>query len=381
VIDPSQVTPARALLTAQWRWDSPWLRTALRTAAALTLTVLVVEVTRAEYGFWVSLGALVALKIDASGTRSTAGSVFLGTVVGFIVASALVFTVDLHTGVFWALLPLASFLAAYTPGAISLAVGQASFTVFILLLFAIESPSLETGVIRLVDVAMGLAVSLVVSLLIWPRGILPMVNRALHRQAVAVGDLLVAAFARLVAEPVMEDTLAVAKERAAGELAVAGETFDLALAQVDPTQAHRVPVWTTTLNCTTQINFVAGVVAVLEKIDPLPVPPSSGDAMLALAHHVQADIARSTRQLAEPSGAAPAGGFDPEADMARLWRLVDADLQRLWRESTPTSDRGSAALVLVFAASWLARCLWLAQRLSTRIEEDDAAIQAAESGR
>lgn len=374
IIDPSRVTPARDLLTAQLRLDSPWLRTALRTAVALTLTVVVVEVTRAENGFWVSLGALVALKIDAAGTRSTAGSVFVGTVVGFVIASVLVFSVDLHSGIFWALLPLAAFLAAYTLGAISLSAGQASFTVFILLMFAIESPSLKTGVIRLVDVGMGLAVSLAVSALIWPRGIIPMVNSALHRQAVVVGDFLVAAFARLVEGPVVQDTLVEARERSRHELAVAEETFDLALAQVDAAQAHRVPVWTTTLNCTTQMNFIAGVVGVLEKIDPLPVPPASGDAMLALAHHVQADIARSTHRLGQPAqtSAAP-DSLDRDIAMDRLWGLVDEDLRQLWAASGPTRERGSAALVLVFAASWLARCLWLAERLSRRIDRDAGA--------
>lgn len=370
IIDPARATPVRELLAAQWTLRSPWLRTALRTGLALALTVLVVQLTGAAYGFWISLGALVALKVDAAGTRKTALSVFAGTLVGFAVASALVWLVGSHVWVFWLVLPVFAFLAAYTPAAVSLAVGQGSFTVFILSLFGIVQPeSLGIGVTRVEDVAMGLAVALVVSLVIWPRGITPVVRRTLHLNAVASGQYLVAAYARLVEGPIMGETVQAAREAARHNLTVAGETFDLALAQASPESRDEVPVWATTLNCSNQISFAASVVSVLERVSALPVSSACGDAMLALSHHVSASIATSTASGSTTVAAAESPpGRDPEASLGRMYRLLDDDLQALWR-NPDVSNHGVAALALIFAASWLAQSLWMAQRLASVVRE------------
>ena len=391
IIDPARVTPVRELLAAQWTWRSPWLRTALRTGLALALTVLVVQLTGAAYGFWISLGALVALKVDAAGTRKTALSVFVGTLVGFVVATALVWLVGSHVWVFWLVLPVFAFLAAYTPAAVSLAVGQGSFTVFILSLFGIVQPeSLGLGVTRVEDVAMGLAVALVVSLVIWPRGITPVVRRTLHLNAMASGQYLVAAYARLVEGPIMAETVHTAREAARHNLTVAGETFDLALAQASPESHAEVPVWATTLNCSSQISFAASVVSVLERVSALPVSSACGDAMLALSHHVSASIATSTSNGANvaggasetigasgtsgatpPPGAQQPPGRDPLASLQRMYRLLDDDLRALWREPA-TGNRGATALALIFAASWLSQSLWMAQRLASSVHEFSA---------
>lgn len=98
VLDPSRNAPVRQLLAGQWQLSSPWMRTALRTATALAITVLAVQLTGAQFGFWVSLGALVALKLDASGTQRTASMVLVGTVVGFVIASVLVLAVGKTSG-------------------------------------------------------------------------------------------------------------------------------------------------------------------------------------------------------------------------------------------------------------------------------------------
>jgi uncharacterized membrane protein YccC len=68
-------------------------------------------------------------------------------------------------------MPITAFLAAYTPSAIHFVVGQASFTIFVVVLFNLLVPQgWRTGLIRLGDIALGAAVSLVVSVLFWPRG-------------------------------------------------------------------------------------------------------------------------------------------------------------------------------------------------------------------
>jgi hypothetical protein len=68
-------------------------------------------------------------------------------------------------------LPIALAAAAYAPGALPFAVGQAAFTVTVVVLFNLLQPvGWKLGLLRVQDVAMGCAVSLVVGALFWPRG-------------------------------------------------------------------------------------------------------------------------------------------------------------------------------------------------------------------
>ncbi len=76
-----------------------------------------------------------------------------------------------HEAVLWGVLPVAVLLAAYAPRAISFAAGQAGFTVVLFVLFNIIQPvGWSVGLVRVEDVAIGFAISLVVGLLFWPRG-------------------------------------------------------------------------------------------------------------------------------------------------------------------------------------------------------------------
>jgi uncharacterized membrane protein YccC len=71
----------------------------------------------------------------------------------------------------WIALPIVTFLAAYTPGAINFVVGQAGFTVFVVVLFNIFVPEgWRTGLVRVQDIAIGAGISVAVGALLWPRG-------------------------------------------------------------------------------------------------------------------------------------------------------------------------------------------------------------------
>ena len=62
-------------------------------------------------------------------------------------------------------------VAAYTPGTAPFVVGQAAFTVTVVVLFNLLAPAgWQIGLIRVEDVAIGCAVSVVVGVLFWPRG-------------------------------------------------------------------------------------------------------------------------------------------------------------------------------------------------------------------
>jgi hypothetical protein len=94
-----------------------------------------------------------------------------GTVIGIVAGGLLVAAIGAHTWLLWTVFPCAVLLGAYSPRAISFTAGQAAFTVVIVVLFNLLDPvGWSVGVVRIEDVAIGCAISLVTGFLLWPRG-------------------------------------------------------------------------------------------------------------------------------------------------------------------------------------------------------------------
>jgi hypothetical protein len=149
---------------------SVWLHNSLRGGVALGLAVLVGELLKLEHSFWVVLGVLAVLRSNAVSTGQNTASALLGTLVGFVVGSSLVQLIGANETVLWLLLPLAVLLAGFLP-VLSFAAGQAAFTFTLLILFNIFAPAgWHIGLVRVEDVAIGGATSVLVGLLFWPRG-------------------------------------------------------------------------------------------------------------------------------------------------------------------------------------------------------------------
>ena len=163
---------------------SVWFRSSMRGAVALALAVLVADLTDVQHGFWVVLGTLSVLRTNAAATGATVMRALAGTVVGFAVGAALMLAIGTNPTTLWIALPIAVLVAAYAPGTAPFAVGQAAFTVTVIVLFNLLVPAgWKVGLVRVQDVVIGCAVSLVVGLLFWPRG-----------ASAAVGDDLADAF-------------------------------------------------------------------------------------------------------------------------------------------------------------------------------------------
>jgi uncharacterized membrane protein YccC len=159
---------------------SVWLHNSVRGAIGLSLAVLVAEVAGVHDSFWVVLGTLAVLRSSALNTGQNALRALLGTVAGFIIGGLVVFAVGSNTTVLWLLLPLAVAFTGLAPAAISFAVGQAAFTATLLILYNIIGPAgWKIGLVRIEDVAIGSAVSLVVGALFWPRGAASALGQAL----------------------------------------------------------------------------------------------------------------------------------------------------------------------------------------------------------
>jgi uncharacterized membrane protein YccC len=165
---------------------SVWFLNAARGSVALAVAVAVADLTGVQHGFWVVLGTLSVLRTSATSTGSIAWRALAGSVAGFAVGAALLLAIGTNPTALWIVLPIAVFVAAYAPGTAPFLVGQAAFTVTVLVLFNLLAPAgWKIGLLRVQDVALGCAVSLVIGVLFWPRG-----------AASVVGDDLADAFRR-----------------------------------------------------------------------------------------------------------------------------------------------------------------------------------------
>jgi len=182
----ASIAGAMGVLTRHASFRSVWFLNSLRGSLALAAAVLVADISGVQHGFWVVLGTLSVLRTNAASTESTALRALGGTVLGFALGALLLLGIGTSTPALWAALPVAIAVAAYAPGVLPFTIGQAAFTVVVLVLFNLLAPAgWKVGLLRIEDVAIGCLVSLVVGVVFWPRG-----------AASVVGDDLADAFRR-----------------------------------------------------------------------------------------------------------------------------------------------------------------------------------------
>jgi uncharacterized membrane protein YccC len=240
---------------------SVWFLNSLRGSLALAAAVLVADLSGVQHGFWVVLGTLSVLRTNAASTGSTALRALAGTVIGFAVGVLLLIGIGTSAPALWVALPIALAVAAYAPGALPFAVGQAAFTVVVVVLFNLLQPvGWKLGLLRIQDVAMGCAVSLVVGVLFWPRG-----------ASSVVGDDLADAFRRGAAYLTQSVDWALGTRRDPPDTAVAavaaGIRLDEALrgflAEQGTKQLSKQDLWTL-VTATMQLRLTATTLAGLQ---------------------------------------------------------------------------------------------------------------------
>ncbi|MET7927344.1 FUSC family protein [Streptomyces sp. NPDC005349] len=150
---------------------SVWLHNSVRGAISLGLAVLVADLAGVQHSFWVAFGTMAVLRSSALLTGQSSLRAIAGTTAGLVIGGTLVYLVGTNTAVLWAVLPAAVLFTGLAPATISFAAGQAGFTISILILFNILEPTGWTvGLVRIEDVTIGCAVSVLIGLLFWPRG-------------------------------------------------------------------------------------------------------------------------------------------------------------------------------------------------------------------
>ncbi len=176
----SPVAAAQRRAAAHAGRHSVWLHNSVRGAIGLALAVATADLTSVQHSFWVVLGTLSVLRSNALNTGQSVLRALLGTVAGSVVGGLLLAAIGTGTPVLWLLLPPAILVAGVAPTVVSFAAGQAGFTLTLVILYNIVQPAgWRLGLLRLEDIAIGCAVSLLVGLFFWPRGAHRALGRAL----------------------------------------------------------------------------------------------------------------------------------------------------------------------------------------------------------
>jgi uncharacterized membrane protein YccC len=188
---------------------SVWLHNSVRGAVGLGLAVVTADLTSVQHSFWVVLGALSVLRSNALSTGQNVLRGLAGTVLGSIIGAGLLQLIGHNETLLWFLLPVAVLVAGIAPVAVSFAAGQAAFTVTLVILFNIgQAGGWQVGLLRVEDIALGCAASVVVGLLFWPRGASTAIRKAMAQAYADSADYLARAtsyaVARCGAEPAAE---------------------------------------------------------------------------------------------------------------------------------------------------------------------------------
>lgn len=147
------------------------LHNGLRLAVGLAVAVLLARTLNLGHAFWVVLGTLQVLRTSAIGTGRTTIEALFGNVLGVTVGGLFAALLGSDSLLMWTSLPFTVFFAAYAATTAGFVLSQAAFTVNLIIVFNLIAPvGWQVGLVRIEDVAVGAAVSVVAGVLLWPRG-------------------------------------------------------------------------------------------------------------------------------------------------------------------------------------------------------------------
>lgn len=375
VLGDHRTSRTRAVQTPSHWWTdltvnasirSPWGRHALRTGIALAIAAAIVSIADLNHGYWVLLGVISVLRIDAAATGAQAFRALIGTLVGVSIGFVTLLVLDPYPVAVWILAPIAAFVAGWSGRAIGFAFGQGAFSFFVLILFSAVSwpPQYETAVDRLLDIGVGVAVAVMVGVLLWPQGMVAEMRRSIA-DALATGT---AALRREVDLALGRTTVEAVRAYWPADRAVirrASEAFDLCVVQrrdIDAVQGY----WARVAGDTHVLVFAGLMIGSLPDVAPTPLPEHARvvDEQLQMTTAYWTALADRTRNKMTAETMPAAGIFAAPHDTS-VWRKL-ADTSRdldLTRPSNATS-----LATTVWAIDWLmlletvARISWAAPR-------------------
>jgi len=362
---PASLMSARARLGAHLQRESVWLHNSLRAAAALGLAILLIETVRIEHSFWVVFGTLAILRSSALSTGQDAVRALAGTAIGLVVGGTLTALLGADTTAYWIALPPAVLFAGLAPAAISFAAGQAGFTIVLLIVYGIIAPAgWTTGLVRVEDVAIGSAVSVVVGALLWPRGAAAQLGQALSKAYADAGRTLHTAIeAGLASDEGSAATATAAADASAASARRLDDALRTFLADRGAKHVSLADI-TTLVNGVTVLRLTATAIAGLW-VDAAPPrrdrPSAARDDVLAAGRTLCAWYADAARALAGLAAMPAAIEPDPAADA----RLLDAARRDL--------DAGQTAETVV-GIVWTGDHVDVARRLEDQLAGPAGAV-------
>src|SRR6266536_3710778 len=150
---------------------SVYFQGALRLALALAAARLLAGLLDLSHGFWVLLATLTLLRTSAADTRSALRPALVGTVVGAVLAGGLFVVVGAQPRVYVVALPLMMLVGFAAGPLLGPGWAQGLFTLVVALVFAQVAPTnWRLAEARVLDVAVGAGVGVLIGLFAWPRG-------------------------------------------------------------------------------------------------------------------------------------------------------------------------------------------------------------------
>jgi uncharacterized membrane protein YccC len=312
---------------------SVWFRNSVRGAAGLALAVLVAKVIDAQHGFWVVLGTISVLRSSALATGTTVVEAITGTVIGIVVGGLLVYAIGAHTWLLWTVFPFAILLGAYSPRAISFAAGQAAFTVVIVVLFNLLDPvGWSVGLVRIEDVAIGCAISLVTGFLFWPRGAADVLRESIGAAYETAARYLDQTIASMLGAPRAAPLEPVAVEASEAALRL-DETVREYLAE-DGSARRDLDALARLVGGATRVRRVARLMHDASGIAPLAPLDSQAAWVIAVCGPFDAEW-QARRDWFEGFGKAITAGEEPPAPEAKAPEQPAGPTSRLSREHGP----------------------------------------------
>ncbi|MHB1137522.1 MAG: FUSC family protein [Microthrixaceae bacterium] len=345
---------AAQILAPHLTLRSAWCRDSLRTGVGLAAAVGVAMATGLDHGFWIVLGTLSVLRSSARTTSTTALRAVTGTVIGFVLSATLIELSHGSDVVLWILLPILAVGGVYVAGSMNDIIGQAGFTLLVVTLFdIIAPPNWEVGLVRVETVAIGACLSVLVGLLLWPRGAVEVLRSELARYFRSAGALLELSVGAAVTG-VSPDRIDGPRSAERRDHARASQAFSEYLGESAVHTVHW-DVWAHLLFVPSYTSFACRLIS-RDLSTGRPSPwPEVADQVTAWGDELATSMAVSGDRLdappvRAPGAAAPTDGAAPAPPTTRT--VTDDDLARCLGAGSDSPELASDAVALAWARCW-----------------------------
>lgn len=353
-LDVSPPVPRRSLrlqFAAQLRLTSPWMRNAIRSAIGLGLGVLVLHITGVGHGFWVLLGVVSVLRLDAVSTRRYALRAVLGTVIGVVVGLIIITVFVTSPTVLWILLPILTLIGTWATGAVSYPSGQVAFSAMVLVALGILQwpPKVQDGITRVEDIALGAGVALLVGFLFWPRGAAGYLRERIADSIRAAGAYLSTTL-RAFADQGLQPQLTRVRKESVSSIYRAFETYDTAVTQRGPHE--EIEEWEPSVILGYLMNSVARIMGTFAVAGPV-----------SRTHPELAPAIEAARHAGDEQWTALAALIDPLHDGPEALPPVP-DLPYPTLTSITTQQDANALVIAVWLTDWVTHLSRLAHMVA-----------------